>query len=61
MNPNTPVTKEEAIRYKKADLEREIANIRKNIQVLNSEVQKNESQIARLMQMIAIQEALGIR
>lgn len=51
-----PVTKEEALRYKKEDLEREIANIRRNIQVLNGEVAKNEAQIARLMQMIAIIE-----
>lgn len=56
-----PVTKEEALRYKKEDLEREIANIRKNIQVLNGEVQRNEAQISRLMQMMAIQEAIGIR
>ncbi len=61
MNNNAPVTKEEALRYKKEDLEREIVNIRKNIQVLNGEVAKNEAQIGRLMQMIAIQEAIGIR
>lgn len=56
MNPQAPVTREEAMRYKKEDLEREIANIRRNIQVLNGEVAKNEAQIARLMQMIAIIE-----
>lgn len=54
MNPQVPVTKEEALRYKKEDLEREIANIRRNILVLNAEVEKNTSQIERLMQMIAI-------
>lgn len=54
MNPNTPVTKEEALRYKKEDLEREIANIRKNIQLLQTEISKNETQINRLFQMIAI-------
>ncbi len=56
MNQNAPVTKEEALRYKKEDLEREIAHIRKNIQVLQGEIQKSEAQIGRMMQMIAIIE-----
>ncbi|WKZ25577.1 MAG: hypothetical protein QY322_04330 [bacterium] len=59
MNSDMPVTKEEALRYKKEDLEREVNHIRKNIQVLQKEAQKGESQIARLMQMIAIIEAVG--
>ena len=56
MNQLPPVTKEEAMRYKKEDLEREIAHIRKNIQVLQGEVQNSEAQIGRLMQMITIIE-----
>jgi chromosome segregation ATPase len=59
MNQLPPVTKEEALRYKKEDLEREIAHIRKNIQVLQGEINNSEAQIARLMQMIAIKEAIG--
>lgn len=54
MNPNTPVTKEEALRYKKEDLEREIAKLRGSIKIFQDEINKTEAQIQRMFQMIAI-------
>lgn len=54
MNPQTPVTKEEALRYKKPDLEREIARLRTSIKIFQDEINKTEAQIQRMFQMIAI-------
>lgn len=54
MNPQTPVTKEEALRYKKEDLEREIAKHRQTIKLFQDEITKSEAQINRIFQMIAI-------
>lgn len=54
MNNNFPVTKEEALRYKKADLEREIARLRSSIKIFQDEINKTEAQIQRMFQMIAI-------
>lgn len=54
MNNNLPVTKEEALRYKKPDLEREIAKLRGSIKIFQDEINKTESQIQRMFQMIAI-------
>ncbi len=54
MNPTTPVTKEEALRYKKADLEREIVKHRQPIKLFQDEISKSEAQINRIFQMIAI-------
>lgn len=56
MNPNTPVTKEEALRYKKEDLEREVAKHRQTIKLFQDEIAKSEAQINRIFQMIAIIE-----
>lgn len=56
MNPNLPVTKEEALRYKKDDLEREIAKHRQSIKLFQDEISKSEAQINRIFQMIAIIE-----
>jgi len=54
MNPNLPVTKEEALRYKKEDLEREVAKHRQTIKLFQDEISKSEAQINRIFQMIAI-------
>lgn len=54
MNPTTPVTKEEAMRYKKEDLEREIVKHRQSIKLFQDEIGKSEAQINRIFQMIAI-------
>ncbi len=56
MNPNLPVTKEEALRYKKEDLEREVAKHRQSIKLFQDEITKSEAQINRIFQMIAIIE-----
>ena len=56
MNPNTPVTKEEALRYKKEDLEREVTRHRQSIKLFQDEISKEEAQINRIFQMIAIIE-----
>lgn len=57
MNNNAPVTKEEALRYKKDDLEREVARHRQSIKLFQDEISKSEAQINRIFQMIAIIEA----
>lgn len=54
MNPQAPVTKEEALRYKKEDLEREVAKHRQTIKLFQDEIAKSEAQINRIFQMIAI-------
>ena len=56
MNPTQPVTKEEALRYKKEDLEREITKLRQSIKLFQDEISKSEAQINRIFQMIAIIE-----
>lgn len=56
MNPTIPVTKEEALRYKKEDLEREVAKHRQSIKLFQDEIAKSEAQINRIFQMIAIIE-----
>jgi hypothetical protein len=54
MNPQAPVTKEEALRYKKEDLEREVTKLRQGIKLFQDEIVKSEAQINRIFQMIAI-------
>ncbi len=54
MDPQMPVTKEEALRYKKEDLEREVAKHRQTIKLFQDEIAKSEAQINRIFQMIAI-------
>lgn len=56
MDPQIPVTKEEALRYKKEDLEREVAKHRQTIKLFQDEIAKSEAQINRIFQMIAIIE-----
>lgn len=57
MNPNPPVTKKEALRYNKDALEGEIARRRKNIKLFQGEIAKEEVEIQRLFQIIAIIDA----
>lgn len=52
-----PVTKEEALRYNKTALEGEIARRRKNIKLFQDEIAKEEAEIQRLFQIIAIIDA----
>jgi len=54
MDPQMPVTKEEALRYKKEDLEREVAKHRQTIKLFQDEIAKSEAQINRIFQKIAI-------
>jgi hypothetical protein len=57
MDPNRPVTKEEALRYDKGALEADITRRRKNIKLFENEIAKEEAEINRLFQMIAIIDA----
>ena len=57
MDPNRPVTKEEALRYDKPALESDIARRRQNIKLFQGEIAKEESEIQRLWQIIAIIDA----
>jgi hypothetical protein len=54
MDPNTPVTKEEALRYDKSALETDIIRRRKSIKLFQDEIAKEEAEINRLFQIIAI-------
>lgn len=54
MNSNLPVTKEEALRYKKDDLEREVVRHRQSIKLFQDEIAKSETEINRIFQMMAI-------
>ena len=57
MDTTHPVTKEEALRYDKTALEADIARRRKNIKLFQGEIAKEEAEINRLFQIIAIIEA----
>lgn len=52
-----PVTKEEALRYDKTALEADVARRRKNIKLFQDEIAKEEAEIQRLWQIIAIIDA----
>ncbi len=56
-DPTLPVTKKEALRYNKPNLEAEIARRRKNIQLFQKQVNDEEKEIQRLFQIIAIIDA----
>jgi len=56
-DPTLPVTKEEALRYNKSNLEAEIARRRKNIKLFQKQVSDEEKEIQRLFQIIAIIDA----
>ena len=56
-DPTLPVTKEEALRYSKPDLEAEVARRRKNIKLFQEQVTNEEREIQRLFQIIAIIDA----
>ena len=53
-DPTLPVTKEEALRYDKTSLEADIARRRNNIKIFQGEIAKEEKEIQRLFQIIAI-------
>lgn len=57
MDPTRPVTKEEALRYDKSALEADIVRRRNSIKLFQGEISKEESEINRLFQIIAIIEA----
>jgi hypothetical protein len=57
MNPNQPITKEEALKYDKAALEADIARRKKSIKLFQDEIAKEEVEINRLFQIIAIIDA----
>jgi len=57
MDPTRPVTKEEALRYDKTALEADIARRRKGIKLFQDEITKEEAEINRLFQIIAIIDA----
>lgn len=56
-DPTQPVTKEEALRYDREAIEAEIARRRKNIKLFQEEIAKEELEIQRLFQIIAIIDA----
>lgn len=56
-DPSLPITKEEALRYDKGALEAEITRRRKNIKLFQEEIGKEEQEIQRLFQIIAIIDA----
>ena len=56
-DPSHPVTKEEALRYDRGALEAEIQRRRKNIKLFQDEINKEELEIQRLFQIIAIIDA----
>lgn len=57
MDPTRPVTKEEALRYDRSALEADVARRRKNIKLFQDEISKEESEINRLFQLIAVIDA----
>jgi len=57
MDPTKPVTKEEALRYDKTALEADIARHQKNIELFQGEIAKEQIEINRLSQIIAIIDA----
>jgi hypothetical protein len=57
MDPTKPVTKEEALRYDKTALEADITRRRGSIKLFQGEIAKEEAEIQRLFQIIAIIEA----
>ncbi len=57
MDPNKPVTKEEALRYDKTALEADIARRQKNIELFQGEIAKEQVEINRLSKIIAIIDA----
>lgn len=52
-----PVTTQEALRYDKAALEADIARRRRNIQLFQGEIAKEETEIEKLLQIISIIDA----
>lgn len=57
MDQPRPVTKEEALRYDKTALEADVVRRRKNIKLFQEEIGKEEAEIQRLFQIIAIIDA----
>jgi hypothetical protein len=57
MDPQRPVTKEEALRYDKSSLEADIVRRRNSIKLFQGEIAKEETEINRLFQIIAIIDA----
>lgn len=56
-DPTLPVTKKEALRYNKPDLEAEVVRRRKNIKLFQNQINDEEKEIQRLFQIIAIIDA----
>ncbi|MBI3290043.1 hypothetical protein HYZ78_01470 [Candidatus Microgenomates bacterium] len=56
-DPTQPVTKEEALRYDRGAIEAEITRRRKNIKLFQDEISKEEVEIQRLFQIIAVIDA----
>lgn len=56
-DPTQPVTKEEALCYDRNAIEAEIQRRRKNIKLFQDEITKEEMEIQRLFQIIAIIDA----
>lgn len=57
MDPTVPVTKEEALRYDKDAVLAEIERRNKNIDLFKGEIAKEEKEIQRLYQIVAIIDA----
>lgn len=57
MDPTRPITKEEALRYDKTALVADIARRRNSIKLFQGEIAKEEAEINRLFQIIAIIDA----
>ncbi|MBI5126881.1 hypothetical protein HZA76_00280 [Candidatus Roizmanbacteria bacterium] len=60
MNPTNsipPITKEEALKYDKTALQTDIERRKKNIELFKGEINKEEAEIQRLFQIIAIIDA----
>lgn len=57
MDPTKPVTKEEALRYDKQSIEADIERRKKNIELFKGEIAKEEAEIQRDFQIIAIIDA----
>jgi len=55
----SPVSPQDALRYNKEALLAEIERRKKNIEIFKAEIAKDEAEIARLQQIIAIIEAQG--
>lgn len=56
-NPTPPISKEEAMRYDRASLTADIERRKKNIELFKGEITKEETEIQRLFQIIAIIDA----